>query len=170
MRMAEPTSPLRPGEERLDFDPAAGPADAHLVFIGRVRSPWGHADCPKNLREARERLPAKGPGEHCRLEVDSRFRAGLRGLESHAHILVLAWLHEARRDLAVLAPRHLDAPRGVLALRSPVRPNPIAVDIVRLLRVDLADGRLVIDAIDLVDGTPLLDIKPYLASVDAASV
>ena len=163
--MAEPMHG-RPGETRLGFDPAAEPGDAHLVFIGRVHSPRTAADCPKNLREARVRLRTGSLAQPW-LEIAPRFRLALTGLDAHAHILVLAWLDRARRDLAVLAKRHVAAPRGVLALRSPVRPNPIAVDIVRLLHVDVAAGRLDIDAIDLIDGTPLLDVKPYLASVDA---
>jgi tRNA (adenine37-N6)-methyltransferase len=55
----------------------------------------------------------------------------------------------------------------VFGLRSPLRPNPIALAVVRLLGIDAATGRIEIDAIDCLDGTPLLDIKPYLPSVDA---
>ena len=120
-------------------------------------------ECPKNLRQARER------GQPAHLEVDAAYRPGLAGLEGYSHIVVLSWLHGSRRDLIVLAPSHLEAPRGVFALRSPVRPNPIAVDVVRLVALDVAAGRIDIDAIDLIDGTPLLDLKPYLPGVDAVA-
>lgn len=156
----------RPGEERLAVDPAIMPADAGLVFIGKVRSPWKRrADCPRNLREAREKVAAM-TGARFRLEVDELFRAGLEGLEAASHVIVLYWMHEARRDLIVQAPRHADEPKGVFALRSPVRPNPIALAVVKLLGLDRRSGTLDIDVIDSLDGTPLLDIKPFLASID----
>jgi tRNA-Thr(GGU) m(6)t(6)A37 methyltransferase TsaA len=140
------------------------PGDAHLVFIGRVRSPWTtKADIPKNPREAR------GRGQTAALEIDPDFRPGLRDLERFSHIHVLAWLAEARRDLTVQQPRHLERPRGVFALRSPLRPNPIGLSVARVLSVDAVAGRVVIDAIDFLDGTPLLDIKPYLASIDSVA-
>ena len=154
----------RPGESALRFDPDATAADARLVFIGRVRSPWTTLEaCPKNLREARER----GGGGH--IEIVPDFRPGLDGLAVGAHILLLAWLDRARRDLIKLSPRHVDGPRGVFSLRAPLRPNPIAVDVVRIVGIDATAGRIDVDAIDLVDGTPLIDIKPYLASIDAVA-
>jgi tRNA (Thr-GGU) A37 N-methylase len=76
-------------------------------------------------------------------------------------------MHAARRDLVVQSPKHRDAPVGTFALRSPVRPNPIALAAVTITGIDPAAGIVGIDAIDCLDGTPLIDIKPYLASVDA---
>lgn len=153
----------RPGEVALPFDPAETARDAALVFIGRIRSPWrSRSGCPKNLREARER----GGGGH--IEVDPPWRPGLAGLKAFDRAIILYWMHEARRDLIVQAPRHREHPTGVFALRSPVRPNPIALAKVRILGVDGAAGRIEIDAIDCLDGTPLLDIKPWLESVDGS--
>jgi tRNA (Thr-GGU) A37 N-methylase len=74
-------------------------------------------------------------------------------------------MDKARRDLVVQAPRHYETQRGTFALRSPVRPNPIAASVVRLVRVD--GTRLSVVGLDCLDGTPLLDIKPYFASTDA---
>jgi tRNA-Thr(GGU) m(6)t(6)A37 methyltransferase TsaA len=155
----------RPGEIRLPFDPAETAGDAKVVFIGRVRSPWRtRAECPKNLRQARERnRPAV-------LEFDEPWRPGLSGLESLTHAIVLYWMHEARRDLIVQCPRHRPSATGVFALRSPARPNPIAMSIVRLLKIDAPAGEITIDAIDCLDGTPLIDIKPWLESVDLPSL
>lgn len=152
----------RPGEIALPFDPASQAGDAHLVFIGRIRTAWtSRTDAPKNPREARERgLPA-------RLELDAAYRAGLEGLERFSHAIVLYWMHETRRDLIVQAPRHATEPRGVFSLRSPLRPNPIALAVVRLLAIDARAGSIEIDAIDCLDGTPLIDVKPYLPSVDS---
>ena len=156
----------RPGEERLDADPAIMPADAGVVFIGRVRSPWTtRAECPRNLHQARERAAGLAGAGFC-LEVDGLFRNGLRGVAAGDQVIALYWMHQARRDLIVQAPRHASQPRGVFALRSPVRPNPIALAVVQVLGVDQERGLVGIDAIDCLDGTPLIDIKPWLASID----
>jgi tRNA-Thr(GGU) m(6)t(6)A37 methyltransferase TsaA len=152
----------RPGELVLALDPAKTADDARLVFIGRVRTPWRvREDAPKNPRQARER----GGGAY--VEVDAPYRAGLQGLEKYSHVIVLYWMDQARRDLIVQAPKHRAAPCGVFALRSPVRPNPIALAVVRVLGIDAAAGRIEIDAIDCLDATPLLDIKPYRPGIDA---
>ena len=156
-------SELREGEVVAAVDPALAAGDARLIFIGTIRTPWpARADCPRNLREARQR--AAGPA---RLEVDPPWRPALAGLAAGMPILVLYWMHEARRDLALQSPKHRDTPVGTFALRSPVRPNPIALAAVTITAIDAAAGVVAIDAIDCVDGTPLLDIKPYVASVDA---
>lgn len=159
--MNDPTGKAaRPGEVALSFDPARTADDARLRFIGRLRSPWARGNCPKNLREAREQ------GGVFRVEVDPDFRPGLSGLQVGQPVILLYWTGAARRDMIVLHPSHREAPTGVFALRAPSRPNPIAVAVVRLLAVDAGEGVLTVDALDAFDGTPLLDIKPWLPSVD----
>ncbi len=152
----------RTGEIALPFDPASRPPDAGLVYIGRARTPWHERSaCPHNPREARERtLPA-------RLEIDPPWRAGLKDIAAGDRLIVLYWMDQARRDLIVQTPRHRSAPVGVFSLRSPVRPNPIALSVVRVLACDPDRGVIDVDALDCLDGTPLLDIKPYLESIDA---
>lgn len=156
----------RTGEVALSFDPARTADDAHLRFIGRLRSPWARGNCPKNLREAREATGTHDPLEAFRAEIDPAFRPGLAGLQVGQPVILLYWTGAARRDLIVLNPTHRKEPTGVFALRAPSRPNPIAVAVVRLLAVDAAEGVLTVDALDAFDGTPLLDIKPWLHSVD----
>jgi tRNA-Thr(GGU) m(6)t(6)A37 methyltransferase TsaA len=152
----------RPGEVRAAIDPAAVASDTHLIFIGRARTPWRRREeCPKNLREARER------GSSARIEIDPAWRLGLKDLCAGDMIIVLTWLHRARRDLLVQAPRHRETAAGVFSLRSPVRPNPIGVHAVRLVMCDVEAGHLEVDALDCLDGTPILDIKPWIASIDA---
>jgi tRNA-Thr(GGU) m(6)t(6)A37 methyltransferase TsaA len=152
----------RPGEIRAARDPAAEPGDAKLVFIGRALTPWKmRDDCPRSLREARKR------GEGAELAIDATWRDGLRDLRVGDGILLLTWLDRARRDLLVQAPRHRSGPAGVFSLRSPVRPNPIGVHVVRVTACDPAAGRIAVDALDVLDGTPVLDIKPWLSSTDA---
>lgn len=157
--MAHPDDPLRPGEIRLSPDPATR-SDATLAFIGCIRSPWSADDCPKNITEARARQT------QARVEIDAPYRAALHGLAPGDAVILLYWTGRARRDLAIQSPRHMPAPTGTFALRSPARPNPIALGVVRLLSVDLETGLLGIDATDAFDGTPLLDIKPFLPGVD----
>ena len=155
-------SGVREGEIVLPFDPGVAAADATVMFIGRLRSPWHErSNCPHSLTEARER------GGGGTAEIDAPFRAGLAGLERHSHVIVLYWLDRARRDLIVQRPHHASDTNGVFALRSPVRPNPIGFAVVRLLKLDAGLGRIAIDAIDCLDGTPLVDLKPYIARIDA---
>src|SRR5262249_1166984 len=136
--------------------------DAGLYFIGRIRTPWKTRDqCPKNAREARER------GAVCAIEVDLRFAAGLKDAATCSHLLVLYWMHEARRDLMLQAPRHHSEPRATFSLRSPVRPNPVAASVVQLLKIE--GNVLSVLALDCLDGTPLIDIKPYFATTDVAT-
>jgi tRNA-Thr(GGU) m(6)t(6)A37 methyltransferase TsaA len=166
-KMAFPTEerPMfenRDGEVRLRRDPADAAPDAHVIFIGAVASPWTRReDCPKNMAAARE----KGGGG--KVVVDAAFRDGLRGLEAYSHAVLLTWLHHAPRDLIVQKPRHAEQPSGTFSLRSPARPNPIGLHVVRILKVDAAAGTVELEAIDVLDGTPVIDIKPYFASTDA---
>ena len=154
-----PTRPLRQGEVALDADPALADA-ARLAFIGHLVTPWTRGDCPKNLREARLR------GGDFRAVIDAPFRPGLAGLAVGQAVILLYWTGAARRDLIVQSPAHRDGPTGVFALRSPARPNPVALAVVRLLDIDQGVGRLTFDALDAFDGTRLLDIKPWLPGVD----
>jgi len=149
----------REGEQRLGFDPAAR-VDAGVVFIGRIRSPWSPGDAPKNLRQARER------GQGARLEVAVGYRSGLEGIAVGDHLVALYWMDRAPRDLIVQMPRHREDATGVFALRSPVRPNPIGMAVVRCVGIDAAAGVVEVDALDAWDGTPLIDLKPWLPSVD----
>jgi tRNA (adenine37-N6)-methyltransferase len=99
----------RDGEISLATDPAAMPPDGHIVFIGRIRSPWkSRADCPKNMAAARER------GLTATVEVGEPFRPGLEGLSGASHVIILSWFHHAPRNLIVQKPRHATEPKGVL--------------------------------------------------------
>ena len=145
---------VRPGEVAIDL-PAT--YDAGLYFIGRLHTPWARReDCPKNGADS---------DAVCTIEVDERYAAGLRDVESVSHLIVLYFMDEAPRDVMLQAPRHYRRPHGAFALRSPARPNPIACSIVRLVAV--AGRRLEVIGLDCRDGTPLIDIKPYFASIDA---
>jgi tRNA-Thr(GGU) m(6)t(6)A37 methyltransferase TsaA len=128
--------------------------DASIYFIGRIHTPWKRReDCPKNGRET---------DSICTIEVDPRWQEALLGIETCSHLVVLYWMNRARRDLVVQLPRHSQKKRGTFALRSPARPNPIALSVVRFLGVE--GTRISVVGLDCLDNTPLLDIKPYLAA------
>ena len=163
---AKPRDPARDVASRSDRDglregevAAELPAqfDASLYYIGRIRTPWRRRDeCPKNERES---------DAVCTVELDPRWAEGLKGLDTVSHVLLLYWMDQARRDLLLQSPRHYAERRGTFALRSPARPNPIAVSVARLLRIE--GNRLSVVGLDCLDNTPLLDIKPYFASTDS---
>ena len=91
--------------------------------------------------------------------------AALDGLSAYARIEVLYWLDASRRDLVHQCPASDGVARGTFSLRSPVRPNPIGTSIAQLMAID---GPIVtVRGLDCLDGTPLLDIKPYYASTDS---
>ncbi|OAS23271.1 tRNA (N6-threonylcarbamoyladenosine(37)-N6)-methyltransferase TrmO [Methylobacterium platani] len=144
----------RPGETSIDLPEGY---DAGLYFVGRVRTPWTvRAECPRNSAQS---------DAVCTLEVDPRFAPALANLAGTSHLIVLYWMDRAPRNLVAQQPRHAPRARGTFALRSPARPNPIAVSVVELLGIDGA--ALSVRGLDCLDGTPLLDIKPYFASTDA---
>jgi len=152
--MADEDYGIRPGEEAVELPKTT---DAGVYFIGRIHTPWTRReDCPKNARES---------DAPCTIEIDARFAPGLKDIETCTHLVVLYWMDKARRDLVLQVPRHYGEQRGTFALRSPARPNPIAMSVARLIRRE--ENRLVVQGLDCLDGTALLDIKPYFASTDS---
>ena len=132
-----------------------------LTPIGRVRTSWARGDCPKNMRAARE------SGRGAQLLIDAPWRAGLAGIGRASHLIALGWFAGVDRGALVQQPKHLAEPQGCFSLRTPARPNPLGVSVVRVVALDLEAGRIDVDALDWFDGTGLIDIKPYYASVDA---
>lgn len=131
-----------------------------VTFIGQIESPWSLTDCPKNLRQARER------GASARVHVVPQFRPALEGIVPGDALVLLYWMSHAPRNLLRQVPRHRSEGTGTFNLRSPVRPNPIGMGVVLVLAIDMTAGVIEIDAIDAVDGTPLIDIKPHIPLAD----
>ena len=145
---------IRHGEVAIDL-PAQ--TDDGVYFIGRIRTPWtDRKTCPKNARES---------GAVCTVELDPSFAPALQDVETCSHLVLLYWMDKAPRNLVLQVPGHYGTQHGTFALRSPARPNPIALSVVKLLGVE--GGKLKIVGVDCLDGTPLLDIKPYFASTDS---
>lgn len=138
-------------------DNAPGAGDLIIRPIGTVRSP---------LRSPGE-APRQGDegGPDAWLELGDQLAAGLDGVSVGDELLVLTWLHRARRDELRVHPRG-DASRpavGVFATRSPDRPNPIGLHRVRV--IEAAPGRLKVGPLEAIDGTPIVDLKPVLSDV-----
>jgi len=126
-----------------------------LEPIGIVHTPYASVeDIP---RCASERFEGSAV-----VEVFPQYAEGLRDVEGFSHMMLLAHLHKAPGTKLTVYPPIDDAgkARGVFATRSPLRPNHIGVSIVELVRVE--GRKLVVRGIDLLDGTPLIDIKPYM--------
>ena len=124
--------------------------NASLHFIGRIRTPYRSLDeCPANVDP---------DGPPCEVIVDEVFAPGIEGLVAGQQVLLLYWLGEADRQALRKKRRGSGEVRGVFALRSPHRPNPIGAAVVRI--ESLAENRLKVRGMDCLDGTPLLDIKP----------
>ncbi|HOQ10059.1 MAG TPA: tRNA (N6-threonylcarbamoyladenosine(37)-N6)-methyltransferase TrmO [Syntrophomonadaceae bacterium] len=120
-----------------------------LYPIGYVVSP---------VSEVKDMPPG---GVAAQIEVLPQYQPGLLRLEENSHIWVQTWFHQAQRDKLTAHPRgNLHMPEyGVFAIRSPARPNPIALSLARLIRVE--NNKLYLERLDAVNGTPVLDIKPY---------
>lgn len=103
--------------------------------------------------------------ERGRIELDPQYAAGLQGIEAGQEIVVLFAFHRSEAfspELLVQRPPHSDHERGVFATCSPRRPNPIGLSVLRVL--EISETALEVARIDMVDGTPVLDIKPHIAA------
>ena len=138
---------VRPGEVEVK---APSRTDAGLVFIGRIHTPWSdRLECPRQGRQ---------DGPTCRIEVFEPWVAALDGITEFEQLEVLYWLHLSRRDLVKQSPGNNGVARGAFSLRTPVRPNPIGTQLVRLVRVEGPD--VFVRGLDCLNGTPLIDLKP----------
>lgn len=98
------------------------------------------------------------------VEVYEPYREALKDLEGFERIWLLYWFHKAAESRLLVIPYLDTVERGLFATRAPCRPNPIGLSPVKLLRIE--DGRIYIAQVDILDGSPLLDIKPYVSRFD----
>lgn len=125
--------------------------------IGTIHSPFKTAsEIPIQARRA--------GGIRGRVDVLPEFGEGLRDLSGFSHVYLLYHFHEAAGMRLSVVPFLDSRPRGVFATRAPVRPNPLGLSVVRLREVK--DLVLFVENLDILDGTPLLDIKPYIPAFD----
>ena len=135
-----------------------------LVPIGMIRTGFATLDqCPRASRLNQA---------ECAVELRPEYADGLLDIEAATHLVLLYWLTLADRAVLHRQTPLDDVTRGVFAIRSPQRPNPIGLSVVRLLGCELPEGespRLRVSGLDCLDGTPLIDIKPYVPAADCVS-
>jgi tRNA-Thr(GGU) m(6)t(6)A37 methyltransferase TsaA len=128
--------------------------------IGTLRTPWRTiAECPRNGRQP-------DPAPVCTARVLPEFLAGLGGLDGFSHLILLYWLEQAATPQLIFTPPFDPQPRGVFSTRAPFRPNPIGLSVVAFDGFD-GPGTLKVRYLDCLDGTKLLDVKPYLPTTDS---
>jgi tRNA (adenine37-N6)-methyltransferase len=125
--------------------------------IGIIRSPF------KSL-EGMPIQPAGANGVEGIVEVESKYENGLKDLDGFSHIILIYHFHRSEGFSLQVVPFLDDEPRGLFATRAPKRPNPIGFSVVKLKEV--RENILKIENVDILDGTPLLDIKPFVPDFD----
>ena len=139
---------------------SALPAAISYRPVGVVRSPFDRLEgMPLQSVAGRE---VRG-----RIEIRPDLVAGLKDLDGFSHLHVVSHLHRGAPGGLEVMPFLDDTPRGIFATRSPRHPNPIGLSVVRLLAV--TGGSLEISGVDLLDGTPVLDLKPYVPEFDTVA-
>jgi tRNA (adenine37-N6)-methyltransferase len=128
--------------------------------IGVIETPFREAD-------GTPIQPSRANGARGRVRIEPRFQAGLKDLAGFERIWLIYWFHKTPGSSLLVTPFLDHRQRGVFATRSPARPSPIGISVVRLLAVQ--EGVLEVAEVDIVDGTPLLDIKPYVPEFDCYS-
>ncbi len=132
--------------------------DVVFTPIGVIHTPWTEmAGMPLQAVAAQ--------GVTGTITIAPEYAAGLRDLDGFSHLILLYHLHQMTGHQLEVTPYLDTVTRGIFATRSPKRPNPIGFSVVRLLSV--AGETLTIADVDMLDGTPLLDLKPYVPAFDA---
>ncbi len=131
-----------------------------IQMIGHARTPW-------QRREDAPYQPNVAPETAGILAIEPEFRDALADLDSFERIWIIFLFNRSRGWAAKVKPPRGGPKRGVLATRAPNRPSQIGMTCVVVKRVDVAAGEVHVEGLDLLDATPILDIKPYLPMVDA---
>lgn len=132
---------------------------------GIVCTPIGVIHSPHRRAEETPIQPAYAAGVQGTAEIFAEYEEGLRDIEGFSHLHLIYAFHAAEPPRLTVIPYLEDTPRGVFATRAPCRPNAIGLSVVRLVA---REGRVLrIEDVDILDGTPLLDIKPFVARFDA---
>lgn len=129
--------------------------------------PIGIIHTPHRVQQGTPIQPFAARGIEGDVEIFPEFRKGLADLSAFERVWLLFWCHRAKPFELLVIPYRDVTRRGLFATRAPSRPNSIGLSSVRLLEVNPADGRLRVADVDMLDGTPLLDIKPYVPDFDS---
>jgi tRNA-Thr(GGU) m(6)t(6)A37 methyltransferase TsaA len=131
-----------------------------FCIIGRARTPW-------QRREDAPHQPSAAETSVGVLAIDPLYRAALADLDSFTRIWVIFIFDRSSGWAAKVKPPRGGPKRGLFATRAPNRPSQVGLTTVRLTSVDVAQGEVHVQGIDLLDGTPIIDIKPYIPMIDA---
>lgn len=162
--MQQPTAPVKAESPMAHSNPPnasqTDPSKGAFTFkpIGVIHSPYNQDNRPP--RQGR-----LAPDVSATIELDEEYAEGLRGIEIHEYIMVLFVFDQSEGWRAEVTPPGADRSYGVFATRSPNRPCPIGLTTVKLVKRE--GNTLHIAGIDAFDGTPVLDIKPYISRIDA---
>ena len=128
-----------------------------LKPIGIIHSPY----------RDRGEAPRQGCGreEICQIEIFQEFEKGLKDIERFSHIILIYWFHKSCGYNLIVTPSWDTKPHGLFTTRSPDRPSPLGLSVVELIAREA--NVLKVKGLDVIEGTPLLDIKPYFPSIDA---
>jgi tRNA-Thr(GGU) m(6)t(6)A37 methyltransferase TsaA len=126
-------------------------------IIGKIHSPFTD---PRKMPIQ----PVGATGSRGHIVLNPAYREGLKDLDGFSHIFLLYHFHRTQKSQLMIKPFLDETPRGIFATRAPVRPNPIGLSVVQLERIE--DNILYVCNIDVLDGTPLLDIKPFVPEFD----
>ena len=126
--------------------------------------PIGIVQSPYNDIQGMPIQPPGAAGIRGTVELNPEYIEGLRDLDGFSHIILIYHFHRVQGSMLTVVPFLDPQPRGVFATRAPKRPNPIGLSVARLLSIKQAT--LYIEDLDILDGTPLLDIKPYVPEFD----
>jgi tRNA-Thr(GGU) m(6)t(6)A37 methyltransferase TsaA len=126
--------------------------------------PIGFIHSPFNERRGTPIQPTRGRGVRGTVEIMPEYAGGLADLDGFSHVVLIYHFHRSQGFDLRVTPFLDTEKRGLFATRAPRRPNPIGLSVVRLIGIE--DNRLLIEDLDILDGTPLLDIKPYVPEFD----
>jgi formylmethanofuran dehydrogenase subunit E len=127
----------------------------NLKPVGLIHSPY------KTKKES----PPQGREEICWIEVFEEYKEGLKDIDGFSHLMLLYWLHYSKNYSLLVKTPWDSEPHGVFATRSPNRPNALGFSVVEL--IERKGNKLKVKGLDALEGTPLIDIKPYLPEIDA---
>lgn len=134
------------------------------MFGSRSVFPIGVIHTPHTRPEETPIQPVFADGVQGRAEILPEYVEGLQDLDGFSHLWLIYWFHQAGSPRLMVKPFLQDVEHGVFATRAPTRPNPIGMSLVRLVR---REGRILhLEDVDVLDGTPLLDVKPYVPQFD----
>jgi len=125
-----------------------------LQVIGIIHSPY----------KTREQAPRQGKDDVSEIEIYKEYEKGLKNIEGYSHLHLFYWLHESKGHRLLVQTPWAEERHGLFVTRSPHRPNPLGYSVVKL--IEKSNNILKVKGLDAIEGTPLIDIKPYIKKID----